>query len=49
MTENPTKDDDDRIHNQAPAEGDPGADPTDLRVHPQDPAEGPDDDGDAKK
>ena len=49
MTQNPAKDDDDRIHNQAPAEGDPGADPTDLRAHPQDPAEGPDDDGEAKK
>ncbi|TQJ59490.1 hypothetical protein FBY30_1742 [Arthrobacter sp. SLBN-83] len=44
MTENPAKDDDDRVHNQAPAEGDPNADPSDLRVHTQDPAEGPDDD-----
>ena len=44
MTENPAKDDDDRVHNQAPAEGDPTADPSDLRVHTQDPAEGPDDD-----
>ncbi len=49
MTENPAKDDDDRVHNQAPAEGDPNADPSDLRVHPQDPAEGPDDDEDAAK
>lgn len=31
-----------RIHNEAPAEGDPDADPTDLRMHSQDPAEGPD-------
>jgi hypothetical protein len=44
MTNNPAKDDDDRVHNQAPAEGDPDADPTDLRVHSQDPAEGADDD-----
>ena len=44
MTENPAKDDDDRVHNQAPAEGDPNAHPSDLRVHTQDPAEGPDDD-----
>jgi hypothetical protein len=46
MTENPARDDDDRVHNQAPAEGDPDADPQDLRMHTQDPAEGPDDDGD---
>lgn len=33
---------DDRIHNEAPAEGDTGADPEEIRVHPQDPAEGAD-------
>ncbi|MGN7150822.1 hypothetical protein ACTHQ6_17690 [Arthrobacter sp. SAFR-179] len=49
MTENRSRDDDDRIHAESPAEGDPGADPTDLSVHAQDPAEGPDDDGEAKK
>ena len=49
MTENPAKDDDDRVHNQAPAEGDANADPSDLRVHTQDPAEGPDDDGNNTK
>ncbi|WP_171046798.1 hypothetical protein [Pseudarthrobacter sp. NamE5] len=42
MTENPAKDE--RIHNEAPAEGDPDADPRDISVHPQDPAEGPDTD-----
>jgi hypothetical protein len=31
-----------RIHNEAPAEGDLDADPTDLRMHSQDPAEGAD-------
>jgi hypothetical protein len=40
MTENPMQDQ--RVHNEAPAEGDPDADPTDIRVHSQDPAEGPD-------
>lgn len=49
MTENPSKDDDDRVHSQAPAEGEPSADPSDLRVHAQDPAEGADDDKDAGK
>ena len=29
-----------RIHSEAPAEGDETADPTDLRMHSQDPAEG---------
>ncbi|MGM9471288.1 hypothetical protein ACS5PJ_04730 [Pseudarthrobacter sp. YS3] len=34
-----------RIHAEAPAEGDESADPTDIRVHSQEPAEGaePDD------
>lgn len=31
-----------RIHSEAPAEGDLDADPTDLRMHSQDPAEGAD-------
>lgn len=31
-----------RIHSEAPAEGDETADPTDLRMHSQDPAEGAD-------
>lgn len=33
---------DDRIHNEAPAEGDTDADPADIRVHSEDPAEGVD-------
>ncbi len=39
-----------RIHTEAPAEGDDTADPTDLRMHSQDPAEGADtdDNGDAE-
>lgn len=51
MTGNAAKDDDDRIHAESPAEGDPDADPGDIRVHSQDPAEGADDndDTDAKK
>jgi hypothetical protein len=32
-----------RIHSEAPAEGDETADPTDIRMHSQDPAEGADD------
>ena len=31
-----------RTHNEAPAEGDPAADPADLRQHSQDAAEGDD-------
>jgi hypothetical protein len=31
-----------RAHNEAPAEGDPGADSSDIRQHSQDPAEGDD-------
>ncbi|MBG6184287.1 hypothetical protein IWX65_002260 [Arthrobacter sp. CAN_A214] len=31
-----------RHHNEAPAEGDRTADPSDTGVHAQDPAEGPD-------
>ena len=34
-----------RIHSEAPAEGDEFADPTDIRMHSQDPAEGADDAG----
>jgi hypothetical protein len=45
MTDNPAKDD--RVHPEAPAEGDPDADPKDTRVHPQEPAEGADPDGPA--
>jgi hypothetical protein len=45
MSENPMRDE--RVHTEAPAEGDPDADITEIRVHSQDPAEGPDaaDDG----
>ncbi|MBT2532750.1 hypothetical protein J7E83_11565 [Arthrobacter sp. ISL-48] len=39
-----------RIHSEAPSEGDLDADPTDLRMHSQDPAEGADtEDEDAGK
>lgn len=31
-----------RVHSEAPAEGDETADPRDIRVHSQDPAEGAD-------
>lgn len=31
-----------RIHSEAPAEGDETADPTDIRMHSQEPAEGAD-------
>lgn len=40
MSENPILNQ--RMHAEAPAEGDPDADPTDLRIHSQDPAEGAD-------
>ena len=40
MSENPLQDE--RVHTEAPAEGDPDADATEIRVHSQDPAEGPD-------
>ncbi|MFC8525142.1 MULTISPECIES: hypothetical protein [Micrococcaceae] len=46
MTEDRSRNDDDRVHAESPAEGDPDADPADIRVHSQDPAEGADDDGD---
>jgi hypothetical protein len=41
MSENPFQDE--RVHTEAPAEGDPDADTTEIRVHSQDPAEGADD------
>ena len=40
MSENPLQDE--RVHTEAPAEGDPDADATEIRVHSQNPAEGPD-------
>ncbi|MCU1631504.1 MAG: hypothetical protein JWM61_156 [Micrococcaceae bacterium] len=40
MSEKPS--DDERHHNEAPAEGDLDADPEDIRVHTEDPAEGAD-------
>lgn len=42
MSENPR--DDDRAHNEAPAEGDTAADPADIRVHSEEPSEGADSD-----
>ncbi|MFC3298325.1 hypothetical protein PTW37_02555 [Arthrobacter agilis] len=42
MSEQPS--DDDRIHAEAPAEGDRSADTEDIRVHPEAPAEGADPD-----
>ena len=39
MTDNPL---DERVHTEAPAEGDPDADVSEIRVHSQDPAEGAD-------
>ncbi|WP_167399068.1 hypothetical protein [Arthrobacter pityocampae] len=42
MSENPR--DDDRVHNEAPAEGDTAADPADIRVHSEEPSEGADSD-----
>jgi len=40
MSENSFQDE--RVHTEAPAEGDPDADITEIRAHSQDPAEGPD-------
>ena len=40
MSENPQASE--RVHSEAPAEGDENADPRDIRVHSQDPAEGVD-------
>ncbi|GAB4098458.1 hypothetical protein [Sinomonas halotolerans] len=37
-------DGDDRAHSEAPAEGDPDMDITEIRAHSEDPAEGPDED-----
>ena len=36
--------DDDRVHSEAPAEGDPEFDETEIRAHSADPAEGADGD-----
>jgi hypothetical protein len=36
--------DEDRVHSEAPAEGDPDADVTEIRAHSEDPAEGIDED-----
>ena len=41
MNENPQASE--RVHSEAPAEGDENADPRDIRVHSQDPAEGRED------
>ncbi|MHA7284568.1 hypothetical protein [Arthrobacter sp. TMS2-4] len=41
MSENPH---DDRVHSEAPAEGDTAADPADIRVHAEEPSEGADSD-----
>jgi len=46
MSENPMQDE--RVHTEAPAEGDPDADVSEIRAHTQDPAEGPDTDEAAK-
>ncbi|HEY9495043.1 MAG TPA: hypothetical protein VIR15_09335 [Intrasporangium sp.] len=35
---------DDRVHSEAPAEGDPDFDETEIRAHSADPAEGADED-----
>lgn len=40
MSENPRASE--RVHSEAPAEGDENADPRDIRVHSQEPAEGGD-------
>jgi hypothetical protein len=40
MTETPEAGE--RRHSEAPAEGDPNADVSEIRVHSQEPAEGPD-------
>ena len=37
-------DTEDRVHSEAPAEGDPDLDATEIRAHSEDPAEGPDED-----
>lgn len=36
--------DEDRVHSEAPAEGDQDADVTEIRAHSEDPAEGIDED-----
>ncbi|WP_211879400.1 hypothetical protein [Pseudarthrobacter albicanus] len=42
----PASADDNRVHSEAPAEGDSSLEFTEIRAHSQDPAEGPDSDGD---
>lgn len=37
-------DNEDRVHSEAPAEGDTDLDATEIRAHSEDPAEGPDED-----
>ncbi|GAB3272288.1 hypothetical protein GCM10027449_08740 [Sinomonas notoginsengisoli] len=37
-------DNEDRVHSEAPAEGDPDLDVAEVRAHSELPAEGPDDD-----
>lgn len=37
-------DGDDRVHSEAPAEGDPEMDVAEIRAHSEDPAEGADED-----
>lgn len=37
-------DPDERVHSEAPAEGDRDQDPGEIRVHSEEPAEGADDD-----
>lgn len=37
-------DPDERVHSEAPAEGDPDQDVAEVRVHSEDAAEGPDED-----
>ena len=42
----PASADDNRVHSEAPAEGDSTREFPEIRAHSQDPAEGPDSDGD---
>jgi hypothetical protein len=39
-----TENQEDRVHSEAPAEGDPDQDVTEIRAHSEDPAEGADQD-----
>lgn len=38
------RNDEDRVHSEAPAEGDPDLDIAEVRAHSEDAAEGPDED-----